>query len=56
MSAVTERIKKELCRYGVLTEPSVTLMQKIISKFYVGGDEELSVLLINGKLITTSVS
>ena len=56
MSAVTERIKKELCRYGVLTEPSVTLMQKIISKFYVGGDEELSVLLINGKLITRRVS
>ena len=56
MSAVTERIKKELCKYGILTEPHLPLMQKIISKFYVGGQDELSILLTNGKLITRSVN
>ena len=56
MSAVTERIKKELCKYGILTEPHLPLMQKIISKFYVGGQEELSILLTNGKLVTRSVN
>lgn len=56
MSAVTERIKKELCKYGILTKPHLPLMQKIISKFYVGGQDELSILLTNGKLITRSVN
>ena len=56
MSAVTERIKKELCKYGIITEPHLPLMQKIISKFYVGGQDELSILLTNGKLITRSVN
>ena len=55
MSAVTDRIKKELCKYGNCERVSLPLMQKIVSKFYVGGDNELKIKLINGKTITRSV-
>ena len=55
MSAVTDRIKKELCKYGNCERVSLPLMQKIVSKFYVGGDNELKMKLINGKTITRSV-
>lgn len=55
MSAVTEKIKKELCKYGNCEKVPLPLMQKIVSKFYVGGDNELKMKLINGKIITRSV-
>ena len=55
MSAVTDRIKKELCKYGNCERVPLPLMQKIVSKFYVGGDNELKMKLINGKTITRSV-
>lgn len=55
MSAVTDRIKKELCKYGNCEKVPLPLMQKIVSKFYVGGDNELKMKLINGKTITRSV-
>lgn len=55
MSAVTDRIKKELCKYGNCEKVPLPLMHKIVSKFYVGGDNELKMKLINGKIITRSV-
>ena len=55
MSTVTDRIKKELCKYGNCERVPLPLMQKIVSKFYVGGDNELKMKLINGKTITRSV-
>ena len=51
----TDRIKKELCKYGNCERVPLPLMQKIVSKFYVGGDNELKMKLINGKTITRSV-
>lgn len=55
MSMVTEKIKTELCKYGNCEKVPLPLMKKIVSKFYVGGENELKIKLINGKTITRSV-
>ncbi len=51
MSKVTEKIKQELCRYGISEKAPIPLMEKIVSKFYIGGENGLKIKLINGKTL-----
>ena len=51
MSKVTEKIKQELCRYGISEKAPLPLMGKIVSKFYIGGEKGLQIKLINEKIL-----
>ena len=51
MSKVTEKIKQELCKCGISQKAPLTLMEKIISKFYIGGEKGLQIKLINEKIL-----
>lgn len=51
MRKVTEKIKQELCKYGINEKPPLTLMEKIISKFYIGGEKDVRIKLINEKTL-----
>ena len=51
MSKVTEKIKQELCKYGINEKAPLPLMEKIISKFYIGGEKGLQIKLINEKIL-----
>lgn len=51
MSKVTEKIKQELCKYGLSEKAPLPLMEKIISKFYIGGEKGLQIKLINEKIL-----
>ena len=51
MSKVTEKIKQELCKYGISEKAPLPLMEKIISKFYIGGEKGLQIKLINEKIL-----
>ena len=48
---VTEKIKQELCRYGISEKAHLPLMEKIVSKFYIGGEKGLKIKLINDKIL-----
>ena len=51
MSKVTEKIKQELCKYGISDKAPLLLMEKIVSKFYIDGENGLKIKLINGKIL-----
>lgn len=51
MTGVTERIKQELCKYGVSEKAPLPLMEKILSRLYIGGEKRVTIRLINGKIL-----
>ena len=51
MSKVTEKIKQELCMYGISEKAPLPLMEKIVSKFYIGGEKGVKIKLINEKIL-----
>ena len=51
MSKVTEKIKQELCKYGISEKAPLPLIEKIVSKFYIGGEKGLQIKLINEKIL-----
>ncbi|MBE7049101.1 MAG: hypothetical protein E7393_07090 [Ruminococcaceae bacterium] len=51
MSKITEKIRQELCKYGISEKAPLPLMETIVSKFYIGGDKGLKIKLINEKIL-----